>query len=195
MAIKMDMAQAYDRLEWSSILYALRSFGFSPAWIHLINQCISMVSYSLLLNGSPFGHFSPSRGLRQGDPLSPFLFILTSEALSRLLFKVGNLALLHSIQASCRSPAITHLSFADDLLVFCRANIREAREVDSFLKMYCCWSGQLVNKHKSFIYFSPNTLPEVKSAVSNALMLHTMKKDSHYLGLPLFWGRDKTKYF
>lgn len=194
-ALKMDMAQAYDRLEWNSILFALQCFGFSPTWIQLIHQCISTVSYSLLLNGSPFGRFTPSRGLRQGDPLSPFLFILTSEALSRLFLKAERLGLIHGIKASRRSPAITHLSFADDLLVLCRANLREAHEVDSLLKVYCDWSGQSINNHKSSIYFSPNTFLEVQSAISRALMLPKMKKTSKYLGMPLFWGRDKSKHF
>lgn len=188
-------AQAYDRLEWSFILQILYGFGFSSLWIQLISQCISTVSYSLLLNGSPFGCIIPSRGLRQGDPLSPFLFILATEDLSRLILRVKRLGLIHSIQAARGAPFASHLLFADDLVIFCRANMREARAMDDILVTYCGWSGQLVNKVKSSIYFSPNSLPEVTSTISNFLNLKLMKKGSKYLGLPLFWGKDKSKHF
>lgn len=180
------MAQAYDRLEWSSILFALQFFGFSSTWIHLIGQRISTVSFSLLHNGSSFGRFLPTRGLRQGDPLSPFLFIIASEVLPRLFQQASIVGDIHGIPASRRAPKITHLSFADDLLVFCKANIREALAVDLVLKEYCSWSGQLVSKPKSSIYFGPNTLPEVQSVISTALLLSVMTMNSKYLGIPLF---------
>lgn len=85
--------------------------------------------------------------------------------------------------------------FADDLLVFCRANLRESRAVDECLHAYCRWSGQKVKKAKSSIYLSPNTHPEVAAALCHDLHLKLMKRDSKYLGLPLFLGRDKSKHF
>lgn len=100
MVLKMDMAQAYDRLEWSTILDVLHSLGFSSTWIQMINQCMSMVSYSLILNGSPFGRFNPSNSLRQGDHLSPFLFILALKALSRMFHKAASVGHIHGTPAS-----------------------------------------------------------------------------------------------
>lgn len=94
MAIKADMEKAYDRVEWPLLLIILECFGFHPMWINWIKQCISTSNFSVTLNGSPFGHFSPSRGICQGDPLSPLLFLLCSEVLSRLLLReegAGNL--------------------------------------------------------------------------------------------------------
>lgn len=81
MALKLDMEKAFDRMELSFISKVPKSLGFHPKWIHMIEQCISAVSFSILLDGSPFGKFIPHHGLSQGGPLSPFLFILGTEVL------------------------------------------------------------------------------------------------------------------
>lgn len=90
MALKIDMEKAYDRVEWPFLFEVLRYLGFSKTWIHLINQCVSTVSHSIVLNGSPFGLFTPQRGFCQGDPISHFLFILCAASLSRLLLHAKN---------------------------------------------------------------------------------------------------------
>ena len=87
MFLNMDTEKAFDKMEWEFILSIMKKLGFYPSWINWIRLCISSSSFSILINGSPFGLFSPKKGLRQGDPLSPFIFILGTEVLSRLLFK------------------------------------------------------------------------------------------------------------
>ena len=84
MGLKLDMAKAYDRIEWSFLIDVLDSMGFSQKWKNLVLNCISSVSFSVLLNGSPCQTFSPQHGLRQGDPLSPYLFILCAKVFSGL---------------------------------------------------------------------------------------------------------------
>lgn len=85
MFLKLDMSKAYDQMEWSFLTGIMRKMGFCEAWINLIFNCVSIVSYSIMVNGEPKGNILPSRGIRQGDPLSPFLFLLCSEGLNRML--------------------------------------------------------------------------------------------------------------
>jgi hypothetical protein len=82
-----DLEKAYDHVNWVFLLYLLRRCGFSEKWRKWISFCISSVRFSILVNGSPCGFFQSSRGIRQGDPLSPMLFVIVIEALSRLIDK------------------------------------------------------------------------------------------------------------
>lgn len=85
--LKLDMSKAYDRVKWQFLEVAMHRLGFARRWIKLIMACVQTVSYSVIVNGSPVGRIKPSRGIRQGDPISPYLFLLCAENLSALLFK------------------------------------------------------------------------------------------------------------
>ena len=104
-AVKTDMSKAYDRLEWDFIEAVLLQLGFNLAWTNLIMQCIKTVTYYFLINGSAQGMVKPQKGIRQGDPLSPYIFILCSEVLSGLCRK------LQGIRVATSSPSINHLLF------------------------------------------------------------------------------------
>uniref|UniRef100_A0A2N9HT90 CCHC-type domain-containing protein n=1 Tax=Fagus sylvatica TaxID=28930 RepID=A0A2N9HT90_FAGSY len=153
MALKIDTEKAFDTLEWSFLLKVLRLHGFGSTWINWVSQCISTPSFSILINGSPFGYFKSSRGLRQGDPLSPFLFVIGADILSRLLQRAENLGTLQGIKISPRCPQISHLQFADDLLIFSKSNTTNATTILDCLVSYQSWSGQKINYSKSAIIF------------------------------------------
>jgi hypothetical protein len=111
--------------------------GFDDTWIGWIESCITSSSFSILINGSLFGLFSPARGLRQGDPLSHFLFILGSEVFSKLMFKEESLGHIKGLKIARNTSPIHHLLFADDLLIFGKASLGEASCIKSCLEKYC----------------------------------------------------------
>jgi ribonuclease HI len=195
MAVKIDMEKAFDRMEWSFILAILSKLGFHSIWINWIRICITSPSFSILINGSPFGLFNPERGLRQGDPLSPFLFILGSEVLSRLLIRQESQDLLKGIKIARNCSPISHLLFADDLILFAKATSSEANILKSILDKYCYWSGQAINSMKSSIHFSKNTTTAVINSISSILPYKRTSSSSKYLGLPLFIGKSKAGAF
>ena len=96
--------------------------GFNDQWVSLIMRCVSSVSFAVMLNGKVGSQFCPSRGLRQGDPLSPYLFLLVSEALSNMISYNSSLDQLQGIYLHNRCPMLTHLFFADDSIFFLAAN-------------------------------------------------------------------------
>lgn len=146
------MEKAYNRVEWNFVLKILERFGFSSFWVNWIRQCILTSSFSILINGSPFGRIYPFRGLRQGDPISSYLFTLCSEILSRLLLQEESHGCLQGIQMGRNAPRISHLLFADDLLLFAKATLREASTLNDCLEKYMAWLGQKVNKSKSSVH-------------------------------------------
>jgi hypothetical protein len=153
-AIKVDLQKAYDRINWNFLRSVLIQLGFPSIFIDWIMECVTTVSSSVLVNGGKTKHFWPTRGLRQGDPLSPYLFILCQEVLSRLIernFAKGNFS---GVKMNVSGLAITHVMFADDLMLFAKANRREVEIINECIDTYCMWSGQKINREKSGLIFS-----------------------------------------
>jgi len=122
---KLDIEKAYDHVNCDFLLYMLRRCGFGERWCSWIAHCVSSVRFSVLVNGIPSGFISSSRGLRQGDPLSPLLFVIVMEALSKLFSITIQRGFLSGFSVGSGSNGvinISHLLFADDTLVFCGAN-------------------------------------------------------------------------
>ena len=156
-ALKLDMSKAYDRVEWVFLEKILLKLGFHISWVSLIIECISTVSYSILVNGEPQGMISPTRGIRQGDPLSPYLFLFCAKGLNTILRRVADNGEIHGFSLCRRGPKLTHLFFADDCLLFCRSTLEECEKIKELLATYEVVSGQVVNKEKTTLFFSQNT--------------------------------------
>ena len=173
----------------------MRKMGFNENWINLVMNCISSVSYSVIINGTTYGSIMPTRGLRQDDPLSPYLFLLCAEGFSALIHDVARNNQLNGISICRGAPRITHLFFTDDSLLFCRANGTEFSKLKEILSMYELASGQKINIDKSSIFFSPNTSQELKDEIINILGSMQDLNHENYLGLPSIIGRSKKLVF
>jgi hypothetical protein len=195
MGIKLDMSKAYDRVEWSFLEAVMRKMDFSEAWINLTMGCVSSVSYAILVNGQPSDIIKPSRGIRQGDPLSPFLFLLCAEALSALLSRAVERGVLTGVPTSKKGPRLSHLFFADDSLIFCKANSVEWRRLTKLLDKYEAASGQKLNKDKTSIFFSRNTSPEKQKEIALLSGLQATQSYDKYLGLSTLVGKSRTQAF
>ncbi|XP_042954744.1 uncharacterized protein LOC122291171 [Carya illinoinensis] len=169
--------------------------GFNEDWTALVMQCISTVSYSILLNGRPQPRFNPMRGRREGDPLSPYLFILCSEVLGKLLDQAEMKGFITGFPFARGSLLVNHLFFADDSLLFCKANALEWSRLYGILKAYEDASGQRLNMDKTTIFFSCNTRSEAKKAILAATGLVEAKSFEKYLGLPAYVGKQKMNAF
>ena len=154
-----------------------------------------MEKMGFMLNGQPHGLITPSRGLRQGDPLSPYLFLLVTEGLNALFKQAEHDGEIRGVSLCSTGPRISHLLFADDSLVFCRASVSECVKIQSLLYLYELASGQSINHVKTNIFFSSNTLPRTQEAITNFLGIPTTQNYEYYLGLPSLVGRAKKKSF
>jgi hypothetical protein len=193
--IKLDMAKAYDRIEWSFLHKTLLTMGFPPNLVNTIMRCVTTVSFSILINGHSSNSFNPQRGLRQGDPLSPYLFIICAEVLSGLLTKGLADGNFQGVMIAPSAPPISHLFFADDSLFFCRSDPKEAMFLMNTLLLYQSISGQKVNLDKSEMVFNPRLREDIKQKFQAQLPIAISTKITKYLGMPTQFGRSKVQDF
>jgi hypothetical protein len=191
MDIKLDMSKAYDKVEWKFLKVVMSKMGFSERWIRLIMECISTVTYSIIVNGQVVGNVTPSRGIRQGDPLSPYLFLLCVEALSSMLSKVKSKGLITGMPTSKKGPRLSHLFFIDDSLLFCKANLVEWRRLTKLLEDYKAALGKKLNKEKISNFFSHNTSVEKKEEISR--LSGATQCYEKYLGYQQWWEDRDTR--
>lgn len=158
-------------------------------------QCITTVSYSFLQDGQVFGNMLPKRDIRQGDPISPYVYILCAEGLSGMIRRYEENGLIHGCKVARGAPAVSHLLFADYCYFFFRASQAEAGTKRRLLQKYECISGQVINYNKSNIIFSPNTKREDREVVCGILEVQEAEKPGRYLGMPMSVGRNKIEVF
>jgi hypothetical protein len=169
----VDLTKAYDRVDWTYLEGALVKLGFDAKWILWIMSCVKSVSYRVRLNGNHLRRFKPTRGLRQGDPLSPYLFLLVAEGLSKLIQNGIDEGKLQELKICRQSPGISHLLFADDSLLFFRANEEQAIEVKNILNRYEKATGQLLNLGKCSLLLGKRVTEEKGKQVMDALNIQS----------------------
>ena len=193
--IKLDMSKAYDRVEWNFLKEMMLKLGFKGEWVNLVMKCVTTVKYQVKVNRDATKIIIPQRGLRQGDPLSPYLFLLCVEGFSALLYDAERKWNLKGIKLCREAPSVSHLLIADDSLLLLEANEENARTINDILEKYEVCSGQVINKDKSAILFSKNTKQMHKREMMGALGITTEGLKGRYLGLPAYIGKAKSKAF
>ncbi|XP_074290549.1 uncharacterized protein LOC141617264 [Silene latifolia] len=183
-AFKADMSKAYDRVRWDFLEAVLVRYGFPQSLITLMMNCFTSVSYEILMNGIPLPQFKPQCGLRQGDPLSPYLFIICMEVLSRNIAQANELRLIHGIQLVREVRPITHLLFADDSIFFFKDKEDTVAHLVHIINDYCNASGQKINVEKSGILFSQNTTLIKAQKIMKAFNIKKNNGIGKYLGIP-----------
>ena len=153
-AFKLDLAKAYDRVDWGFMEESLLKLGFEQKWVGWVMSCVKSVRYTVKYNEELLEPFIPSRGLQQGDPLSPYLFLSVAEGLSCLLDKEVRRGKITPLKIARGSPGISNLLFADDSLLFFKACKEEAECIMQVLANFQKGSGQLLSYSKCSILFS-----------------------------------------
>jgi hypothetical protein len=183
-ALKLDMQKVYDRVEWPYLRAIMLRLGFHHIWVEMIMKLVTSVSFSVQLNGDCLESFVPTRGIRQGDPISPYLFLLAAEGLSCLLKSRNQSSALNGIRVAPSAPTISHLPFADDSMLFFKADGASARAVKDVLSIYCQASGQQINMEKSSIHFAKGCDQSLREEIKDILEVQTETLKEKYLGMP-----------
>jgi hypothetical protein len=195
-AVKFDMMKAYDRVECSFLEEMMLKLGFSTRWVQMIMRCVQSARFSVKLNGGILDCYLPSKGLRQGDPLSPYLFLFCVEGFSALLRQAQREKQVSGVGFGGMGPTITHLLFADDSIVFLEAsegsNLTALRGI---LEAYEECSGQRVSLQKSSIFFGKGCQAARREELKEVIGISCEALSERYLGLPTMVGRSKDGAF
>ncbi|KAL2235459.1 UNVERIFIED_CONTAM: hypothetical protein Sindi_1278100, partial [Sesamum indicum] len=186
--LKVDIRKAYDTVEWDLLLAVLQLFGFPQTFTKWIEECVTTAAFSIGLNGNPHGFFAGARGLRQGDPLSPYLFVLVMEVLHLGLLQLIEQDLQFSYHWKCEPAKVFQLGFADDLLLFCRADLNSLRILKRALDRFAEWSGLRLNVQKSHVIIS-RSAQGWKDQILTIMGFQEGQLPMRYLDLPLLSSR------
>ncbi|GJY28473.1 RNA-directed DNA polymerase, eukaryota, reverse transcriptase zinc-binding domain protein, partial [Tanacetum coccineum] len=187
---EQDIIKAYDTVSWSFLEFCLKEFGFHPVMINWIMVCLKTASFSVCVNGESHGFFKAKRGLRQGDPISPYLFTLVMEVLNLMVKRQIKRDSRFKYHTGCSKLKITSLCFADDLLMLCHGDVVSASILRRGLDEFSLASGLYPSMSKSEAFFS-NVCPDAKNEILMAMPFREGTLPIRYLGVPLASRRIK----
>ncbi|KAJ9561524.1 hypothetical protein OSB04_006684 [Centaurea solstitialis] len=183
-AFKIDLRKAYDMVDWRFLIAMMEGFGFHPVLVSWIREMLSTTSYSVVVNGESWGHFQGKRGIRQGDPLSPYLFTLIMEGFDMVFKQCIAEASRFDHHPGCGDIDLTHLCFADDLFVFTGGDVASVEVLKRALYLFEKRSGLSPNLNKSDVFFG-NVPDSEKDAILSCLPFRLGAFPIRYLGVPL----------
>ncbi|CAN1292519.1 LINE-1 retrotransposable element ORF2 protein [Linum perenne] len=186
--LKVDIMKAFDSVDWTFILTVLEGMNFPLQFIDWIRKCLTSSRFSVCVNGASVGYFAGMKGLRQGDPLSPLLFVISMEVLHCLLNRVAKLN-LYPFHPRCKKLGITHLCFADDLLIFANGSMDGIKKISAILKSFYLLSGLKINPGKTDLFCSSSVSPLVRSSILSQMGFNIGELPVRYLGVPLISGK------
>ena len=184
MIIHLDIAKAYDKLRWPYIKEILKAYGFDYNWIKWVMALVTTASCSILLNGSPSRTFNPSRGLREGDPLSPFLLILMMEGLGRMINIAKEEGRIKGLKLTQNGDTLTHKQFVDDTMLWGTPTVKEAKAFKQILQDFAKAAGIEVSLTISKVFFFDTDI-SIQRHLTRILGFQRENIPSKYLGIPL----------
>ncbi|XP_019422999.1 PREDICTED: uncharacterized protein LOC109332473 [Lupinus angustifolius] len=195
LALKLDITKAFDTLDWKFLADTLTAFGFGGKFISWINSIMHSAKLSVVVNGKSYGYFSCSRGVRQGDPLSPLLFCLAEDVLSRGISNLCEENKISSIKGPRNLCTTSHVLYADDVFIFCRGVKKEItkKEILALKTLFCDYaqvSGQCMNLNKCKFYTHNASATKINN-LKDWLGFNRGNLPVNYLGVPLFIGKPR----
>jgi hypothetical protein len=182
--LKIDLMKAYDSVNWEFMIHYLHCFGIPVKFLSWIKECITSPRFSICLNGTLEGYFKGKRGLRQGDPLSLYLFVLAMEVFSKIMADHTGVDSGFKFHPRCLKQKLTHLCFTDDLLIFSEASVKSISIIKDALIEFEELSGLKANPSKSFLFCS-GVSERTKLLLLGDLNMNEGHFPIRYLGVPL----------
>ncbi|KAK1258010.1 hypothetical protein QJS04_geneDACA012722 [Acorus gramineus] len=188
LVIKLDFAKAYDNVRWDLLFHLLRCHGFEPNWMRMVEACVTTAKASVLLNGCPCGFFNMNRGLRQGDPISPLLFVIVANAFSRMMLSAEENRWVTGLLCSVGGSSISHMQDANDTVILCEASERSVRGVKFICRCFELVSGLKINFRKRSLV-GINVQDGFLKNMAQILGCERQSFPMGHLGMPLCLGR------
>ncbi|WOL07610.1 hypothetical protein Cni_G16354 [Canna indica] len=192
--MKLDLEKAYDKVRWEAIYEVIRMMNFPELVIGWIKSCIEDVNFHCKFNGEISGGFKGMKGIRQGDPLSPYLFILLEETFSRIMEKFVEERKVTPFKT--KGFRMSHLCYADDIFIVLKGDIKSCKGLREALDLYCDFSGQKINARKSELFFPKKCPVKIKHRICEIFSM----KEGEFPEIPWYgefnpWKLDgKTKW-
>lgn len=192
-ALKIDIRKVFDSLDWNFLIKVLLAFGFDSKFCKLVETILFSSKLSISVNGKATGYFSCMRGVRQGDPLSPLLFCLAEEVLSRSLSKLVQDGKLQLMAGPRGIQVPSHVLYADDVMIFCKGTKQNLMTLMDLFNRYGEISGQVINPSKSTFYAGLISARR-QDITADILGFAIGKLPFIYLGIPIFKGKPRTSH-